>query len=133
MKAFKLTISTPIGKNYINEKVNILNTEIYNGQVGILANHAPLVSSLKVSLFNFKTIDGEEKIGVLHGGVIEVSNNEVTILTPLFDFADEVDVERTNDEIKNIEYQLQFDVKETEANSLNRRHIYAELKLNIAE
>ncbi|BDU67395.1 MAG: ATP synthase epsilon chain [Candidatus Tyloplasma litorale] len=133
MKTFKLTISTPIGKNFEVENVTMLNARVLEGQIGILANHAPLISSLKISEFQIIMEDGLEKIGVVHGGIFSVKNNEVSILTTEYHFDDEIDIEKTQKELEEIEEQFQDDVKPSEQTSLNNRHIYAELKLKIAK
>ncbi len=133
MKTFKLSISTPIGKNFELENATQINANILEGQIGIMANHSPLVSSLKVSKFSVFTEDGKEIYGVVDGGVFSVTATEVTILTTRFDFADEINRSSTENEIKEIEYNLQADVKAAEQKSLNDRINYANLKLEIAK
>ncbi len=133
MKTFKLSISTPIGKNFELENATQINANILEGQIGIMANHSPLVSSLKVSRFSVFTEDGKELHGVVDGGVFSVTAKEVTILTTRFDFSDEINRSSTENEIKEIEYNLQADVKAAEQKSLNDRINYANLKLEIAK
>ena len=50
-----------------------------DGSLGILDNHAPLISSLKEGQVKLTTTDGEKSFDV-NGGVIEVLNNKVIIL-----------------------------------------------------
>ncbi len=133
MKTFKLSISTPIGKNFESENVKQINANILEGRIGVMANHSPLVSSLKISDFSIILENGEELIGVVDGGIFNVTANEVTILTTRFDFDNEIDESEVNNEIKEIEYQLQADVKEAEQKSLGDRLQYANLKLEIAK
>ncbi|NQX83228.1 MAG: ATP synthase F1 subunit epsilon [Mycoplasmataceae bacterium] len=131
MKKFKISISTPVGKKFESDEVVMINANLSEGRIGIMANHSPLVSSLKISDFSIKFKNGSEEIGVIHGGVFSVVKNEVTILTTRFDWGDEVNISETQKEIKNIINQLQSDVKKVEAESLNNRYKYAELKLKI--
>jgi len=49
------------------------------GSIGILDNHAPLISSLKEGQVKLTTKEGEKSFDV-KGGVIEVLNNKVIIL-----------------------------------------------------
>ena len=50
-----------------------------DGLIGILNNHAPLVSSLKSGQVKIKKA-GEEKLFDVNGGVVEVLKNKVIIL-----------------------------------------------------
>lgn len=51
------------------------------GYLGILVNHAPLVTSLKNGRISLRTPQNEEKGFNVSGGVLEVSDNTATILT----------------------------------------------------
>ncbi len=50
-----------------------------DGLLGILNDHAPLISSLTKGDVQLKTSDGEKTFAV-NGGVVEVLNNKVMIL-----------------------------------------------------
>ena len=50
-----------------------------DGSLGILDNHAALISSLKEGQVKLTTTEGEKTFDV-NGGVIEVLNNKVIIL-----------------------------------------------------
>ena len=50
-----------------------------DGQIGILNNHAPLVSSLVKGVVKVKHNDKEDLFDI-HGGVVEVSSNKITVL-----------------------------------------------------
>lgn len=89
---FKLTIVTPDGKKIVDE-ADILNAITTAGAVGILANHLPLVAILEISHLNYKK--GNESYDfAISGGVLTVSNNEVTVLADSFETKEEIDIER---------------------------------------
>lgn len=50
-----------------------------DGLLGILNNHAPLISSLKKGVVKITTSEGDQNFDV-KGGVVEVLNNSVMIL-----------------------------------------------------
>lgn len=50
-----------------------------DGSLGILDNHAPLITALKAGEVKLTTEDGEQKFEV-KGGTVEVLNNRVVIL-----------------------------------------------------
>lgn len=132
MKTFKLSISTPTGHKYEQDDAQLLTADLLEGRIGILADHTPLVSGLKISTFRIKDKNGQEIQGVVKGGIFDVKKDEVIILTPNFCMEDEVNRQHCEDEIKNVEYQMQSDVKDAEAKSLDERIKYAKLKLSIA-
>jgi F-type H+-transporting ATPase subunit epsilon len=63
------------------------------GEMGILPNHAPLLSILKFGLLKVKS-GSEEKIFTVAGGVVEVQPDVVTILADAAESIDEIDIAR---------------------------------------
>lgn len=51
-----------------------------DGSLGILNNHAPLISALKKGQVKLTTADGNEQFFEIGGGVVEVLKNKVIIL-----------------------------------------------------
>ena len=51
-----------------------------DGSLGVLNNHAPLISSLKKGVVRVKDSSGKEHRFDVKGGPVEVFNNKVTIL-----------------------------------------------------
>jgi F-type H+-transporting ATPase subunit epsilon len=87
----KLEIVTP-EKKVFDETVDSVNVPTATGEVGILPNHAPLISSLKSGILSFANKGASEKM-VVSGGFVEVSTNKVSVLTDIAEKADEIDVE----------------------------------------
>jgi F-type H+-transporting ATPase subunit epsilon len=52
-----------------------------DGQFEILNNHAALVASLKSGLVKIKTTDGKEEPVEISGGVVEVLDNRIVVLS----------------------------------------------------
>jgi F-type H+-transporting ATPase subunit epsilon len=71
-------IITP-DKNLYDGKADLVTVPGTSGSIGILNNHAPLVSSLKKG--EVKVILNEnEEFFKIDGGVVEVSQNKVVVL-----------------------------------------------------
>ncbi|PIQ83924.1 MAG: hypothetical protein COV75_04810 [Candidatus Omnitrophica bacterium CG11_big_fil_rev_8_21_14_0_20_63_9] len=51
------------------------------GYLGILYNHAPLVTTLKPGKFTWRRPSGEERLVFVGEGLLEVNRNQVTVLT----------------------------------------------------
>ena len=90
---FRLSIVTP-EQVFFEGEVNSLIVPGTEGYIGILANHAPLISALKPGRVEFR--DLEEKINVISvtKGFLEVSGNVATILCDAAEFAQEIDIAR---------------------------------------
>src|SRR5215203_2004949 len=87
----KLEIVTP-EKKVFDETVDSVTVPTATGEVGILPNHAPLISSLKSGILSYTNRGASEKL-VVSGGFVEVSSNTVSVLTDVAERADEIDVE----------------------------------------
>ncbi len=73
-------ILSPDGSVWSGEAVMVVATAV-DGQLGILFNHAPLVTALGDGPLRLKSADGSERKYVAHGGFLEVFRNRVTVLT----------------------------------------------------
>jgi F-type H+-transporting ATPase subunit epsilon len=51
-----------------------------DGSLGVMNNHAPLISSLKKGTLRVKDSSGKETTFQVNGGTVEVLNNKVVVL-----------------------------------------------------
>jgi F-type H+-transporting ATPase subunit epsilon len=77
MPALKLTIATPEKKLFEGEADSV-SVPGQEGQLTILAGHAPLLSSLSTGKIKVMTTSGEEAFEA-NGGLIEVNETGATI------------------------------------------------------
>lgn len=63
------------------------------GEMGILPNHAPLLSTLKLGILRVRYL-GEEQVFTIAGGVIEVQPDLVTIMADAAENVQEIDISR---------------------------------------
>ena len=66
-------------KMLFNGEATLVVVPCTDGQIGILNNHAPLVSSLVKGVVKVQN-EGKEEFYDIPGGVVEVSSNKVTVL-----------------------------------------------------
>ncbi len=76
-----------------------------SGEMGILANHAPLLSTLKPGIIKVVR-QGQEDYYTVTGGVIEVRPDKVTILADASEHVTEIDVRRAEEARKRAEELL---------------------------
>lgn len=63
------------------------------GEMGILPNHAPLLSTLKFGILRVRYM-GQEQVFAVAGGVIEVQPNLITVMADAAENVQEIDVSR---------------------------------------
>lgn len=86
-----LEIVTP-EKMVLSEKVDSVTIPTGRGEIGILENHAPLISTLKPGILSYSVGIKKEEM-VIAGGFVEVSSNKVSVLADIAEDAGEIDVE----------------------------------------
>ena len=87
-----LEVVTP-GGAVVNEDVDIVNAPGYGGDFGVLANHAPFLSTIKIGILSYETGKKREHL-MVSGGFCEVSNNKITFLVESAEFGHQIDVDR---------------------------------------
>jgi F-type H+-transporting ATPase subunit epsilon len=88
----KLEVVTPKGA-IVSDDVDIVTAPGYAGEFGVLANHAPFLSTIRVGTLRYKK-DGNELELMISGGFCEVSSNKITFLVESAERGQEIDVER---------------------------------------
>ena len=99
-----LEIVTP-EKKVLSEAVDAVTVPTASGEIGILQNHAPLISSLKAGVLSY-TKAGETERMVIAGGFVEVSQNNVSILSDIAETASEINAEAARAERDAVEREL---------------------------
>jgi F-type H+-transporting ATPase subunit epsilon len=64
-----------------------------DGEMGILPNHAPLLTLLQFGVINVQTINGNLHFTVA-GGVVEVQPDEINVLADSAENVDDIDISR---------------------------------------
>ena len=87
-----LSIVTP-EKLLVSEEVDQVNVPGSEGDLGILYDHAPILTNLRSGQLSYEK-EGETIALVVSGGYLEVTDNRVTILAETGEFVHEIDRER---------------------------------------
>ncbi len=88
----RLEVVTPAGSK-VDEDVDIVTAPGVGGDFGILANHAPFLSALKVGVLSYESGKNREDM-MISGGFCEVSGNKVTFLVESAERGSEIDEDR---------------------------------------
>ncbi len=79
MNSFKLKISTPDGNVFDSEAVK-LDVRGLEGDLAVMAGHVPFMTALKPCDCRILLPDGDERVGSVEGGLLNVAASEVTLL-----------------------------------------------------
>lgn len=71
------------------------------GDIGILANHEPMLGVLVESPVRIKRNEGDELVAAVHGGFLSVTRDTVSILAEVVELADEIDASRARQSLDN--------------------------------
>ena len=88
----QLEVVTPTGP-VVSQEVDIVTAPGVDGEFGVLANHAPFLSTIKIGSLTYKQGNVTEML-MISGGFCEVSNNKITFLVEAADRGRDIDVER---------------------------------------
>ena len=81
-------------RRLLSEEVEMVTLPGSAGQMGVLRGHEPLLSTLDIGEIILHRPGGETQHIAVHGGVVEVRPNKVTVLADLAEEAENIDVER---------------------------------------
>ena len=104
MEGLRLDIVTP-DKVVLNAEVDYVGAEGVDGQFGLLPQHAPMLTALKVGDLYYR--QGSETHWVfVSGGFVQISDNKVTVLAESAELASDIDVERAQEAKARAEKRL---------------------------
>ena len=118
MKTFRLLVNTP-DRVFYNDALTMVELSTPAGEMGGYAEHIPLTSVLVPCVMNIH-VDGDVKKAAVHGGIVEILQDKVTVLAEIAEWPEEIDVNRANEARTRAERRLssndpQIDVVRAEA------------------
>jgi len=102
---FHLSIVTP-EKIFYEAEIKSLTVPGSEGYLGVLTNHAPLITALKPGKIEFRDTDDKIHTLAVSGGFLEVSRNKANLLVQAAEFADQIDRQRAEKAYKEAEQAL---------------------------
>jgi F-type H+-transporting ATPase subunit epsilon len=104
-----------------------------DGELGVLARHAPLMTILKPGPLRIhETIGGPEQVLFVGGGFLEVLPDRVTVLADVAEHADEISVERAEEARRRAQEKLAGTVTADEEVEFQNALAMAEARLRLA-
>lgn len=124
MSKFKLNIVT-YSKKLMEREVKYLKVRTVEGDIGILANHSPLVVELSPGEMKIKD-DNKDEYYYLSGGFLEISNNVVNIIADQVIYSSDIDYQRAQDQAEEAKLLME------KAKNDDKAFLMAEKKLKEA-
>ena len=91
-----LEVVTP-HRTVLVEDVDSVTLPGIEGELGILPEHIPLLTTLDTGIMSYKSSSGKTQAIAVHWGYAQVEGNSVRVLAELAETADEIDIERAKD------------------------------------
>ncbi|MCD1260891.1 F0F1 ATP synthase subunit epsilon [Paenibacillus athensensis] len=105
MSTFLLEIVTPERKVYA-QNVRMIIAKGTEGELGILPNHIPLVTPLRIAPLTIKLENGQTEVVAVNGGFMEVRKDKVVILAESAELPGDIDIERARSAKERAEKRL---------------------------
>ena len=104
-EGFNIEIVNPEKSFLSKENVSEVVVPAYEGEMGILKDHIPIISFLKPGII--KVISGSEEHNFyVEDGIVEFKDNSLSILTSSIFSLDKIDKNYVNESIQNAEKEL---------------------------
>ena len=81
-------------------EANVVNARTAGGEIGILANHMPVLSLLEAGAVEVQMADGDTLVAAVDDGFISVAANRVSILAGHAELAQDIDLSQARSDLE---------------------------------
>lgn len=103
-KLFRLEVITPMRKFFVGDVVSVV-FETENGQMGVMADHIPMLVANKDCTLKIQT-EKETKFAFITEGFMEITGKKVTAIIDDAEWCDEIDTQKDLESIRRAEEEL---------------------------
>lgn len=104
MATFKIKVVT-YEEKVLEQEAEFVLVRTTEGDMGILPNHSPFIAGLSTGEMKIR-LNGKEDKYFVSEGLLEISNNVVTIIASEAIPADQLDIERARREVEELKAKL---------------------------
>lgn len=131
MATFKIKVVT-YEEKVLEQEAEFVLVRTTEGDMGILPNHSPFIAGLSTGEMKIR-LNGKEEKYFVSEGLLEISNNVVTIIASEAIPADKLDVERAKREVEELKAKL-AKMQEDKDILLTQKNLHkALMKVQVAE
>ena len=95
LQTIKLLVNTP-DRVFYHDDATFVELSTSEGDIGVYPGHIPQTADIVPSVLSIHKGNDIKKAAV-HGGIIEILKDKITILAEVAEWSDEIDVERANE------------------------------------
>lgn len=126
-----VNIVTPDGIVY-DHKATMVVVEALDGQIGIMANHEPLIAPLQIGVVRVTRVDPEGKTDqiAVNGGFMEVNHNVASIVADSAERERNIDVSRAENARVRAQQRIEEGRQKHDTDEVQRASIALQRALN---
>jgi F-type H+-transporting ATPase subunit epsilon len=125
---FTVEVVSPEAVSYTGVAEMVIARTVDDGDIAFQTGHVPFIGTLAVWSVDVVKEDGDRDVFAVHRGFVQVSGDQVTILSDVSEAVDEIDVPRAEAARERALEALREDPDDVEAASALAR---AELRLRL--
>ncbi|MBL5981760.1 MULTISPECIES: ATP synthase F1 subunit epsilon [Petrotoga] len=129
---FKFKVVTPEGVKY-EEDVQYVEFKTKEGSMGTLTQRLPIVTSLRIAPVSIKKADNSVESFAIHGGILEMTGEEMTIVTTAAERSEDIDVEAARKAMESAQEQIKATEDQFKKIKLQTRIEKNLLRVNISK
>ena len=112
-KTYRLLVMTPENE-FINGEVTQIIITTPDGDMGILADHMPVIAVVTESVLRVETADGAWRSAAVGQGFLDMTSGTVELFVDSAEWAEDIDVERSETALRRAEERLHGTLSHTE-------------------
>ncbi|MFP4248990.1 MAG: ATP synthase F1 subunit epsilon [Armatimonadota bacterium] len=128
---FNLRVLTPMGE-VLNTEAIAIRVTAWDGQLGVMARHAPMVARLRTGSAVVTEAGGNTRWLAAVQGIIRVTEDEVVMLVNAAEEAEDIDVERAQRALQRAQHRLSSREDETDISRAKLALARAATRLEVA-
>ncbi len=101
---FELEVATP-ERSLVKQMVDDAQIPCKDGYVGVLPNHASLLSELGYGSLTYRS-GGKTEVLAVHGGYLQIQNNIVRVLSDVAEPAHEINLTRAQEALRKAKAEM---------------------------
>ncbi len=128
--ALQVQVVSPERILWTGEAEMVIARTVDGGEIAFLTGHAPFVGALEIARVKVNPAEGgTEQLIAVHGGFVEVSNDQVSILSDVAETAEQIDADRARNARSAAEDAVRGNADDEEAAAALQR---ADVRLEVA-
>lgn len=128
---FHVSIVTPDGTVY-NDQTTMLVVTTVSGELGLMADHIPIIAALKIGELTVKHEDSGEKdtYAAVNGGYVKFDGKDAHVVADSAELQKDIDVARAQNAKERAEQILQHARESHDADELSRGRVHLARAIN---